>query len=82
MTVKGRYELKFPIDRALVDRCLPRSDSPEPEAESRLAEAVAAVERRTILRALAETGDNKVAAAARLGIGERTLWTKLKKYGL
>ncbi|HPG24037.1 MAG TPA: sigma-54 dependent transcriptional regulator [Myxococcota bacterium] len=70
------------IDRALVDRCLPRSDSPEPEAESRLAEAVAAVERRTILRALAETGDNKVAAAARLGIGERTLWTKLKKYGL
>jgi transcriptional regulator with PAS, ATPase and Fis domain len=35
-----------------------------------------------ILRALAVAGDNKAEAAALLGIGERTLWTKLKKHGL
>jgi DNA-binding protein Fis len=29
-----------------------------------------------------ETNGNKAAAAVRLGIGERTLWTKLKKHGL
>jgi DNA-binding NtrC family response regulator len=44
--------------------------------------AVSEAERKAILRALAATDDNKVEAAARLGIGERTLWTKLKKYGL
>ncbi len=47
-----------------------------------LARAVAGVERKTILRALAATGDNKAEAAALLGIGERTLWTKLKKHGI
>jgi two-component system response regulator AtoC len=47
-----------------------------------LAGAVAATERRMILRALDQTSHNKVAAAERLGIGERTLWTKLKKYGI
>ncbi len=38
------------------------------------------LERRLIVEALAATDDNKVAAAKRLGIGERTLWTKLKKH--
>lgn len=52
------------------------------ESESDLASAIAEVERRVILQALAATGDNKPAAAARLGIGERTLWTKLKKHGI
>jgi two-component system response regulator AtoC len=47
-----------------------------------LEQAVTAVERRTILRALARANDNKVEAAALLGIGERTLWSKLKKYGI
>jgi two-component system response regulator AtoC len=47
-----------------------------------LESAVFEVERRTILRALAATHDNKAAAAALLGIGERTLWTKLKRYQL
>ena len=40
------------------------------------------LERRLIVAALAATNDNKVAAAKRLGIGERTLWTKLKKHGI
>jgi two-component system response regulator AtoC len=47
-----------------------------------LSAAVATTERRVILRALAQTADNKAAAADLLGIGERTLWTKLKKYGI
>jgi two-component system response regulator AtoC len=47
-----------------------------------LAAAVDEAERKTILRALAATNDDKPAAASLLGIGERTLWTKLKKHGL
>lgn len=47
-----------------------------------LATVVGEAERRAILRALAASGDNKAAAAALLGIGERTLWTKLKKHGV
>ena len=35
-----------------------------------------------IVQALAATHDHKAAAAKRLGIGERTLWTKLKKHGI
>ncbi len=47
-----------------------------------LSTAVNEVERRTILRALVEAEDNKPRAAELLGIGERTLWTKLKKHGI
>jgi two-component system response regulator AtoC len=44
--------------------------------------ALANLERQMILDALAATDDNKPAAAKLLGIGERTLWTKLKKHGI
>jgi two-component system response regulator HydG len=47
-----------------------------------LATSLHDVERKAILRALAATKDNKAEAASLLGIGERTLWTKLKKHGL
>jgi two-component system response regulator AtoC len=47
-----------------------------------LGEAIERFERRTILRALALTHDNKAEAARRLGISERNLWYKLKKHGL
>jgi two-component system response regulator AtoC len=40
------------------------------------------VEREAIARALAEVGGNRKKAAARLGIGLRTLYEKLKRYGL
>jgi two-component system response regulator AtoC len=40
------------------------------------------LERRLIVDALTSNDDNKVAAAKRLGIGERTLWSKLKKHGI
>ncbi len=39
-----------------------------------------AMERRAILRALQETGGDKVAAARMLGIGKTTLYRKLKHY--
>jgi len=43
---------------------------------------VAALETKLIRAALARTGDNKSAASRLLGVSERTLWYKLKKYGL
>ncbi len=73
------------VDAALVRRLLPLREPPETESTSDsldLAAAVARAERRTILRALERTGGNKAAAAGLLDIGERTLWTKLKKHGV
>jgi two-component system response regulator AtoC len=73
------------VDGALARRLLPTGgDAPEAAgpAPGPLADTVAAAERQAILRALAATGDNKAAAANLLEIGERTLWTKLKKYGI
>jgi len=43
---------------------------------------LADLEREAIDRALAETGGNRREAAERLGIGVRTLYEKLKRYGL
>jgi two-component system response regulator FlrC len=40
------------------------------------------IERVAIQQALAETGGNRRRAAERLGIGLRTLYEKLKRYGL
>ncbi len=69
------------VGEGLVRDLLPgtRQDAEEP---LELAAVVGAAEKRAILRALSETRGNKIEAAARLGIGERTLWTKLKKYGI
>ena len=47
-----------------------------------LDEHVAALERRLIAAALERSGDNKSAASRLLGVSERTLWYKLKKYRL
>ncbi len=73
------------LARALVrDRDTAAGDRP-PDAEPAaldLDRAVAATERRVILDALVAANDNKPAAAKLLGIGERTLWTKLKKHGI
>ncbi len=69
------------IPQSLVRSLLPEDvivDSPDLNLER----AVNETERKIILHALMETKDNKAAAASLLGIGERTLWTKLKKYGL
>ena len=45
-------------------------------------QTVSELERVAIERALAATGGNRRRAAARLGIGLRTLYDKLKRYGL
>jgi len=47
-----------------------------------LDDAVSELEKRMIERALHEAANNKAAAARFLGISERSLWYKLKKYGL
>ena len=72
------------VGEELVAAQLGRTDS-EPDATANdplLARVVADAERRAIRDALATADDNKTRAASLLGIGERTLWTKLKKYGL
>ncbi len=90
-------ELRNAIERAVVLAtsetieaellALSREGSIEPRAEGdvsegSLAAAVGVAERAAILEALRACGDNKARAAERLGIGERTLWTKLKRHGL
>ena len=47
-----------------------------------LAEMLSDVERRTILRVLAEEGGNRTRAARRLGISRQTLITKIQAYGI
>ena len=79
-------------EAAQVSAALLRSLLPQPAAAEdgfgpsagghNLASAVNETERRSIERALDAAGDNKRAAAELLGIGERTLWAKLKKHGL
>ena len=71
------------VDATLIARLLPQQDDAAPAGDALdLAAAVAVTERKVILRALSAANDDKAAAARILGIGERTLWTKLKKHGL
>jgi two-component system response regulator AtoC len=69
------------VGSSLVYSFLPAEIAPR-NADLSLEHALDDLERRMILDALAATGDNKPAAAKLLGIGERTLWTKLKKHGI
>ncbi len=69
------------VEATLIQSLLPAARAatlPPFDLEALLAET----ERKAILRALEETQDRKAEAAALLGIGERTLWTKLKRHGL
>ena len=70
------------IGHEAVEALVPSAAEVPDEAQLDLADAVAQLERKTILRALAAADGNKPAAAKLLGIGERTLWSKLKKYGI
>jgi two-component system response regulator AtoC len=69
------------VEESLIRTLLPET-SESAEQTLDLSAAVADTERRVILRALAVAGDNKTKAAELLGIGERTLWTKLKKHDI
>jgi two-component system NtrC family response regulator len=53
-----------------------------PDSNGSLHEALEAIEREMISKALADTGGNQTQAAKQLGIGERTLRYRLKKLGL
>ena len=46
------------------------------------ADTIEEIERQAIRRALDEVGGNRRRAAERLGMGERTLYEKIKRYGL
>ncbi len=87
-------ELDHAIERAVVladgkPRIEPADLPPEVRGQSPglptgLAEALtlAEVERRHVLRTLDRLGGNRKATAKALGIGENTLWRKLKRYGV
>jgi two-component system response regulator AtoC len=74
--------------RSMINPAGAPMSAPEPplgsqmQGSASLTEALEKFERRMILRALDDTGDNKAEAARRLGISERNLWYKLKKLGL
>ena len=73
------------IEASFFRLLLPQADATavEPTEETLALEpAVEEVERKLILRALSASNDNKAQAARLLGISERTLWYKLKRYGL
>ncbi len=57
-------------------------DSADDDESFALQPAVDRLERAMLLRVLARTGDNKAQAARLLRVSERTLWYKLKKFGL
>jgi two-component system response regulator HydG len=61
-----------------------RSVPPQPSAtlDELLGRPLEEVERELIARTLESTGGNRETAARILGIGERTLYRKIEKYGL
>ncbi|MEX2146088.1 MAG: sigma-54 dependent transcriptional regulator [Candidatus Rokuibacteriota bacterium] len=86
-------ELENVIERAVVltrDEVIGLADlpltlaepAPEPEAGAGLIAAVEGLERRMIRQALAQANGTQTRAADLLGISERVLRYKLKKYGL
>lgn len=78
------------VDGSLIRLLLPAVPAAVPAEEAapvanenlQLESAVEEVERKSILRALVVANDNKAEAARLLGVSERTLWYKLKRYAL
>jgi two-component system, NtrC family, response regulator AtoC len=68
---------------AVATHAAPEADAAAAASENlQLEPAVEEVERKLILRALGVANDNKAEAARLLGVSERTLWYKLKRYAL
>ncbi len=59
----------------------PKDESDSPLTDD-LREAIRAFEKRHLKRILAESGDDRRAAAARLGLGLSSLYAKIKEHGL
>lgn len=55
---------------------------PKPQASGKAPQSLDAVEREMIKRALADNNGRRKVAADKLGISERTLYRKIKEYGL
>jgi DNA-binding NtrC family response regulator len=60
----------------------PKERSTDPDESVSLKEAVAALEKRMIIRALERANGNRSEAARQLGIGRPQLYAKLEEYGL
>ncbi len=60
----------------------PAADAVEPAADGTLREAVAALEKRLIVRALERSGGNRSEAARQLGIGRPQLYAKMEEHGI
>jgi two-component system response regulator AtoC len=71
----------LPLEIAATERLTSPAAALEDE-DLDLEQRVEALERRLLAKALAEAGDNKAKAARLLKISERTLWYKLKKFGV
>jgi DNA-binding NtrC family response regulator len=71
-------------DRAFAAHSIEPEPTPEPEIKViyRPGMKMAEVEKATIVAALKETNGNRRKAAERLDIGERTLYRKIKEFGL
>lgn len=65
------------VDAGDLSIALPNDDQPAPSPTLTPLEDV---ERDAIIKALKETGGNKLVAARRLGIGRQTLYNKIKQY--
>ncbi|MFC1606919.1 sigma-54 interaction domain-containing protein [Candidatus Latescibacterota bacterium] len=63
-----------PLDVTPMREVIPIEDGPEPTLDE--------IERQAVIDALGHTGGNRRKAARILGIGERTLYRKIKLYGL
>jgi two-component system response regulator AtoC len=72
----------LPLTDAPTPATTPAADATTPFETLLLNDHVEALEKRLIKTALERSGDNKSAAARLLGVSERTLWYKLKKYEL
>jgi DNA-binding NtrC family response regulator len=68
--------------RRILEERLPAPVADDPAAFRAPSTSIAGAERRAIETALFETSGNRKQAARKLGIGERTLYRKLKDYGL
>ena len=88
--ITDALEVTDAVDASRADPGEDASSAPTPEAEAPAPVSIAVepgttmadIEREAILAMLRKTGGNRRRAAAALGIGERTIYRRLREYGL
>ena len=78
----GRFQQGPQATQVNAQTDIPTGEKRSTQGIPRLREAVERAERRAILRALEAAGGNKTAAAKLLGVGLRSLYYKIKRYGI